>query len=260
MYESLLKVPFWLRRQTCSEMERVMAYNYAKFSTDDYDLGPFQGPAVGKKAPDFAVVNASGETEQILNFKGDFLVLEMGSITCPLFQTRLGGMAKLVKNFPQADFAVLYVREAHPGKKVPQHNSMDAKMTQACALRDEVGDTRRILVDSLEGEAHLAFGSYPNAVFIINKNGCIVFLSDWNDVAATGRALQQLVDGKDVTAKSMFKPALLPVAKKTFERAGKGSGVDFFKGLPHLFWNNMIKRNLRELFGKRAKVNASTSC
>ncbi|MDA0223041.1 MAG: hypothetical protein O3A08_06155 [Proteobacteria bacterium] len=53
-----------------------------------------------------------------------------GSVTCPLFQSR-GGMAQLVASHPDVDFAILYVRKAHPGAGVSQHKSMEDK--QACA-------------------------------------------------------------------------------------------------------------------------------
>jgi hypothetical protein len=57
-----------------------------------------------------------------------------------------------------------------------------------------------------------------------------------------------LIAGKKVTAKAYFRPPLPWKAIRTFKHAGKGSARDFFKGLPFLFWTNIIKRNLRLLF------------
>ena len=102
-------------------------YNYAEFSTGDYNLDQFFGPRLGTKAPDFTLENANGHKVNLLDFKGDFLVLEMGSITCPLFQGRRETMSGLIEKHPHVDFSVLYVREAHPGKNIGAHQNIDDK-------------------------------------------------------------------------------------------------------------------------------------
>jgi len=235
-------------------------YNYDKFATDHYDLDDFRGVALGGKAPDFTVSKADGSPARVLDFEANFLVLEMGSITCPLFQSRRGGMTSMTQDFPNADFAILYVREAHPGAKTPSHKTIEDKRQCAQALQVEDGEGRLILVDDMDGTAHAAYGSYPNAVYIINKNGCVVFFSDWNNPAATRRALAQLTAGKPATAKSYFKPAIPPVALSTFRRGGKGSARDFFIGLPKLFWKNMLRRNFLLLIGRTPKIGPDAQC
>ena len=143
-------------------------YNYDEFSTGDYNLNQFHGPDVGTKAPDFALKTPLGDEASLLDFDGDFLVLELGSITCPLFQGRREPMSDLVKKYSNVSFAVLYVREAHPGSKIPQHQSFEDKQLQAKALQEQDGEERLILIDGLDGIAHKAYGSFPNSVYIIN--------------------------------------------------------------------------------------------
>lgn len=235
-------------------------YNYTSFSTDDYDFKSGEGPSVGQKAPDFELTTSTGTKKKLLDFQGDFLVLEMGSITCPLFQSRRGIMSPLEQEFPNASSAVLYVREAHPGEHIAAHKTFDDKQACAARLTDKDGETRLVFVDDFEGTAHKAYGSMPNAVFIINKNGCVVFHSDWNNSSATRNALRSLIAGKRITAKSYFRPAVPIAVLHTFKNAGKGSAADFFKGLPHLFWTNVIKRNLRLLFGRAPQASADTRC
>jgi iodothyronine deiodinase-like protein len=237
-----------------------MAYNYEKFSAGEYDLGNFRGPETGTKAPDFELTDVDANPRRLLDFDGQFLVIEMGSITCPLFQSRRTGMARAVSRHPHSSFVVLYIREAHPGAAIGQHADMADKQARARAVRDEDGEGRTILVDGMAGEAHKAYGEYPNAVFIVNRNGCIVYRSDWNDQAATDRALTQLEAGKPATALSLFKPALPPVAIHTLRRSGRGAGLDFIKGLPVLIWNNLLMRNWRLLTGRPEKVSASATC
>ncbi len=235
-------------------------YNYDGFATDDYDFENIVGPMVGEKAPDFTLTTSDGTTLSLLEFEGEFLVLEMGSITCPLFQSRRPVMEAVAHDIDGVSSAVLYVREAHPGADIPSHKSFDDKMACAARLKAADGETRRVYVDGFEGRAHQAYGSMPNAVFIINKNGCVVFRSEWNNPTATRKALLALKAGNTVRAKSYFRPAMPNVALKTLRRAGKGSAADFFKGLPKLIWTNVIKRNLRLLLTGHVSGSRDTTC
>ncbi|HAV07708.1 MAG TPA: hypothetical protein DEF12_10300 [Rhodobacteraceae bacterium] len=234
-------------------------YNYDGFSIEDYDFETEFGPDVGDKAPDFALTTASGETKTLLDFPNMFLVLEMGSITCPLYQSRRGIMERLAE-IDGVSSAVLYVREAHPGANIQSHKSFEDKMGCATRLTTKEGESRTVFVDGLEGKAHKAYGSMPNAVFIINKNGCVVYRAEWNNPSATRKALLDLLAGRAVTAKPYFRPALPTTVFRTLGNAGKGSAVDFFKGLPFLIWTNIIKRNLRLFLGRTKTGSQHTTC
>ncbi|MCA1298478.1 deiodinase-like protein [Stappia indica] len=238
----------------------MTGYNYDAFSTDDYDFERAAGPEVGRKAPDFKLETSDGEIRNLLEFEGDFLVLELGSITCPLFQSRRGVMSPLSQEFPNVSSAVLYVREAHPGAGIQGHKTFADKRACARRLKEEDGETRLVYVDDFQGTAHKAYGSMPNAVYIINKNGCVVYKAEWNNPGATRSALKSLITGKPIRAKSYFRPARPATVHKTLRRAGKGAAGDFFKGLPFLFWTNVIKRNLRLVFNRPLPVSADTKC
>lgn len=235
-------------------------YNYDVFKTAEYEFDNIAGPNVGEKAPDFTLTTSSGESKRLLDFDGEFLVLEMGSITCPLFQSRRTIMTPLSSAFKQISSAVVYVREAHPGDIIQKHTSFEDKQACAARLTDEDGEKRLVFVDSFEGCAHRAYGSMPNAVYIINRNGCVVFRSDWNNPTATRKAVIALIEGKEIRVKSYFRPGLPTTSLRTFRNAGKGSASDFFKGLPFLIWTNIVKRNLRLLFNRPASGTSHTDC
>jgi len=235
-------------------------YNYDNFSHKEYDLSNFTGPLPGEKAPDAILQTPNGSPHRLLDFASEFLVIELGSVTCPLFQSRRKTMAGLSKAHPLIEFVVLYIREAHPGAKIRQHQSLKDKISNAQKLDDGSGDQREILVDDIKGSTHQAYGGFPNAVYIVNSNGCIVFSSDWNDAEATGKALELLLAGKAANVRSFFKPAKPGVGMKTFKQSGKGAGRDFLMGFPVLFWQNMIKRNWRVLWGKQALVKPNSHC
>jgi iodothyronine deiodinase-like protein len=235
-------------------------YNYDGFSAKDYDLTTFSGPPVGTRAPDFKVYKPDGTATRLLQLDSNFLVLELGSITCPLFQTRREGMSRLVRDYPNLRFTILYVREAHPGADVPAHRTLKDKLASADLLRSADREGRDIRIDDIDGTAHQAYGGYPNAVFIINRNGCVVFASDWNNPKTTARALKALTTGNPAPFKSYFKPALPHVAWRTFRRGGKGAAADFFKALPNLIWANLIRRNLLLFLGHKTPVAPDTRC
>ncbi|MBL4812843.1 MAG: hypothetical protein JKX69_10935 [Rhodobacteraceae bacterium] len=235
-------------------------YNYGAFSAEDYDFDTVTGPIPGQKAPDFLLTTSDGTPHALLDFEADFLVLELGSITCPLFQSRRKTMEELDLHAGRVSNAILYVREAHPGQDIPSHNDAASKLACAKRLVDEDGETRLVLVDDFDGSAHRAFGGMPNAVFIINKNGCVVFRAEWNNPVATRSALKALLRGDPVPAKSYFRPADPAPALRTLRRAGAGSAPDFFKSLPALIWANLIKLNLRLLFNRPQPVAHDIEC
>ncbi len=224
-------------------------YNYAAFNADQYDLLHFTAPEVGESAPDFRAARLDGKSVQLADYLGRVTILEMGSITCPIYQSRRQTMNGLVRAFPEYCFIVLYVREAHPGNRIGRHQSNAEKINRAATLRKEFHENRVILVDDLGGTAHRLYGAMPNAIFIIDAHGRIVFRSNWNDVSATKKVLTNLKAGKAVDGiKSYFKPAKPWIAKSVLDRAGKGAARDFFGSFPSLLAQNLIIRNLRELF------------
>ena len=109
-------------------------------------------------------------------------------------------------------------------------------------------------------EAHQALGGYPNSVFIINKKGCVLWFTDWNNPKAVERALAQISIGQPAVAKALFKPVPPWVALRTLFRGGKGATSDFFRGLPMLIWKNLIKRNWRIVRGQDVGIAPDHSC
>lgn len=84
----------------------------------------------------------------------------------------------------------IYTHEAHPGENVPHLTSMKQKFRHARLLRDELNVTRPILVDSLDGACHRAYGSMPNMTWIFARSGLIVYKSDWTDAHSMENAIQ----------------------------------------------------------------------
>ncbi len=90
----------------------------------------------------------------------------------------------------------VYVREAHPGEHYPHHDSFERKLSHAREFRRIFEGDRPILVDSLSGTAHRAFGGLPNMTYIVNQTHTIIFRSDWTDAPTMRFALDYLLDAQ----------------------------------------------------------------
>ncbi len=142
------------------------------------------------------------------------------------------------------EFFLIYTREAHPGEKVPAHESFDEKLTNACRLRDEENISIPILVDNLDGTVHLTYGASDLSnstcprLQAIDKDGIIVFKSTWSDAEELRFALDELLVREERLArgydlkegyveKMQFPLRDLPERKRVLGRAGQKSIDDW---------------------------------
>ena len=88
----------------------------------------------------------------------------------------------------------LYTNEAHPGEHYPHLTSMEQKFKHAQALRDVYGVTRPVLLDSLGGACHRAYGSMPNMSWIFNRAGQILYKADWTNTDSVVSSLEYFLE------------------------------------------------------------------
>jgi hypothetical protein len=86
---------------------------------------------------------------------------------------------------------MLYVREAHPGENYGQAETIEEKLESARALQDFYGIDWTVAADQVDGDLHRALDPKPNAAYLANSNGDILFRSLW---AADYEALRQALD------------------------------------------------------------------
>lgn len=91
----------------------------------------------------------------------------------------------------------VYTHEAHPGEHYPHLTSMEQKFRHARDLRDVLGVRRPILVDSLDGACHRAYGSMPNMSWIFTTTGIPIYKSDWTDARSVVNAIDYLLDASE---------------------------------------------------------------
>lgn len=146
------------------------------------------------------------------------------------------------------EFFTVYVREPHPGEHYGPHRSWEQKVKFAQDCREQDGIQTPILVDDLEGTVHRCYGSMPNMVYIIDKNGRIAYKAMWTDHEEITSVLANLVLADELQARGVrVKPSYTErinyiaaeyaggLCDKVFGRAGPQAWADYqnvFPGRP----------------------------
>lgn len=101
-------------------------------------------------------------------------------------------MNELADRYTRQDVGsiLIYTHEAHPGEIYPHLTSMEQKTRHAEALRDQLGVSRPIYLDALDGACHRAYGSMPNMTWIFNRAGITVYKSNWTHHTSVENALE----------------------------------------------------------------------
>jgi hypothetical protein len=229
-------------------------YNYRHFSPEYYDFRSFDGPDPGDDAPNFEAVTLEGETVEFSDFRGSWVVLETGSITCPITDSKVHVMDELQKQFEDVVFILLYTREAHPGEHYEAHDSLEGKLERARTFAAEYDIERTVLVDDVEGTAHRQYGGMPNSVHIVNPDGVVVMRGDWNDI----RTVKEVLENRDenrIYERDIYRGS--PVfftqkkgATRVLANAGPRAVWDFIKNAPALALMH-LKKEFRSKQSKR---------
>lgn len=185
-------------------------------------------PVAGDTFPDFDLMTTTGEQVK----KGDYLgnkplLLIFGSLTCPMMASSMPTLKRLHRKFgDQVEFVMLNVREAHPGEKIPQPEATAQKMSNATILKEHFDMPWTVASDDINGSLHRSLDTKPNAAFLMDTKGKLVFRSIWaRDDQALETALDNLVNGK-VQVKTQSAKMVMPVIRAmgyfadTMNRAG----------------------------------------
>ena len=97
---------------------RDETYNYPRFKMSNYELGYFPGPKAGDQVDyGYTFTDLNGKAVNLEDYKGKWLVIESGSLTCPMYVKNVKAFARLTEKYPDVEWLVVYVREAHPGEE-----------------------------------------------------------------------------------------------------------------------------------------------
>ena len=138
------------------------------------------------------------------------------------------------------EFLTVYVREPHPGEHYGPHRAFAQKLRFArdCAAQDDV--RTRVVVDDLAGTMHHAYGALPNMIYVLDREGRVVYKAVWTDHLELAAVLANLAWADEQQARGIrVKPsyverlAYVPanyadgVRERVFERAGPQASRDY---------------------------------
>ena len=163
----------------------------------------------GQKIPNIDVYSSASKSIKLLDLVKNkkALLIVTGSITCPMTVSSLPYLNALEAEFGEdISFALLYVREAHPGKRIPQPQELNQKIINANKLAESHSIAWPVISDDIDGTLHNLLDTKPNSVHLINNEGKILFQSLWaGDAYSLKKTLLQ------VTKESSIKT---PISQK----------------------------------------------
>jgi len=147
------------------------------------------GPAPGQRMPEVERETVDGERVRIGGRREKPMLLAFGSLTCPMTHAAIPVLQGLYERYgDQIDFVTLYVRECHPGEKIPQPTTYEQKREYARRLRDDHGIPWPVVVDDLEGTLHQQLDPKPSAAYLVDPRGVVMFRSLWSDAPRSLRS------------------------------------------------------------------------
>lgn len=157
-----------------------------------------RAPKPGDRMPSFDLPAVSGERINSDRFAGrKALLLMTGSYSCPMTASANPPLKDIYKSFGHdIEFVMLHVREAHPGEYLEQPRSAAQKFENAQALKERDQLPWSIAVDDPEGTVHRLFDEKPNAVWLADRDGVIVYRALWaGDESGLIQALEAVSRG-----------------------------------------------------------------
>ncbi len=212
-------------------MNADQKYRYQKFTMNllfrDLRFNK-NAPKAGEVFPNFDLTTTAGIQIKKNDYVGNKpLLLIFGSLTCPMTASAIPSLKRLHSKYgDKVEFVMLNVREAHPGERIPQPETIARKMENAIKLKQHFDMPWIVASDDINGTLHRSLDTKPNAAFLMDTNGNIVFRSIWaRDELALDNALSNLANGMPQT-KTQSTKMVMPVIKAmgyfadTMNRAG----------------------------------------
>jgi hypothetical protein len=151
-----------------------------------------EGPQVGDAAPDFTLKTHDGERtvrlSEVIGRKP--VVLTFGNFTCGPFRSMYPGVEQVRRRFgDDAEFLMVYVREAHPtdgwamrsnekaGVSVAQPKTYDERAAVAQQCFAKLQPTIPLLVDDVDDATGHAYSGMPARMYVIDTAGRIAYKS-----------------------------------------------------------------------------------
>ncbi|HEY4328173.1 MAG TPA: deiodinase-like protein [Phycisphaerae bacterium] len=209
-------------------------------------------------APEIAVTTLDGKSTSLAALRaanpGKILVLQFGSLTDPIFRSRVSTVEKFADKYAgKAVFILVYQKEAHPADgadplEVNQNDGFNIAEPTSLAERQKLAKqaidrlhivTETVVVDAWNNTSSQRYGSYANMTFIIDAKGNLQAGYPFMDPAKAQAAIDTLVDGKPLPAELKGStqrggPAAFDFATAAQDMTGGRGPASVAQALDHL--------------------------
>jgi peroxiredoxin len=225
------------------------AYNSEEFTaaaSERINLSESMAAKVGVAAPEFEASTVDGSVVRLCQFRGKrYVVMMAGAVTSPMCAFEAPAFNQLQREFEErgVSFFLLYTRESHPAENYPAHASFEQKLACARDLQRFEDIRFPILIDHLDGRIHRVYGVWPNALFVIHKDGRLIFRSNMANNRELRQFLEDLLEAEKAAAEGkvthlQYSERVLPhvadqgTHRRIYERAGPKAFEDYWAKRP----------------------------
>lgn len=229
--------------------EEERHYNLAEFAAaapTGANPGESMAARVGLPAPDFSVPTVDGAMVHLSDLRGKrHVVMMTGAVTSPMCAFEVPAFNQLHHEFEGrgVSFFLLYTRESHPAENYSSHRSWEQKLSCARDLQRLEEVQFPIIVDDLDGKIHRSYGTWPNALFVIHKDGRLIFRSNMASHSELRQFLDDLMTADCAAAEGhvlhlqyservMLHEADQATHRRVYERAGPKAFEDYWAKRP----------------------------
>ncbi len=222
-----------------------MKYGYPHFKREMLLEGLYfgGGPAPGLPMPRFDLLKTDGDRLRKSDFVGRRpLPLTFASITCPMVASNAPALKRLHKGFgDRVAFVTLYVREAHPGERYPQPEAFEQKLEYARAYKGRDQIPWPVAVDNVEGDLHRALDPKPDAAYVMDTDGNVVFRTVSSSNERVLREGLEAIASRQPLAVGERQPRVVPLLKgvgmtyEVLDFAGQEAKEDFRRELAPIY-------------------------
>ncbi|MGA7213613.1 MAG: thioredoxin family protein [Terrimicrobiaceae bacterium] len=138
----------------------------------------YASPQVGKPAPNFTLKDLSGQSHELSDFKGKYVVLEWVNFGCPFVEKHYGSknMQKLQKEFVDKGVVWLSICSSAPGK---QGNETPDAAKSGLA---EFGSAATAYLDDEDGTVGKLYQAKTTPdMFVVNPEGVLIYAGAIDD-------------------------------------------------------------------------------
>ena len=151
----------------------------------------------------------SRKTVRLSGYRGKSnVVLMFGSVTCSATATQLKAGKPSIRSLygrykkKGFEFLLIYTKEPHPGENIPQPTTAEGRLKNAVRLKQEEKVNFPILIDTPDNAVRNAYRGWANGIFVVNKDGVLVFRSSWTHGPELAQVLYDLLAWEKAQARN----------------------------------------------------------